>query len=366
MAIVWVREQWKDRAAAADEKAVREYVRSFKVLTDSMLTDAVAVTAAAGVPRMFDVYVGSDGQGDQKAATCRKIEAHQPDEDQPYLWLVICRYSTRTDQPELGDPDPLSRPAEVEWDWVSSTRVLEIDLDGKAVVNSSLEKFDPPVEVDDYRYLLRVTRYEAGHDVNQALAFKDAVNSQPFAGAAAGFAKMRPIKAVRSYENNRFYWRKTYEILFRGTGDPPFQPSPLDAGFRELLTGAGGVVAARNIFDQNGQPTQIPVPLNGLGQKLSDCNDKLAAAMDDATTTLRTTDGMGDFPLFPFDVQIGSEIMTVESQLVGGSANDFVVVRGARGTTRAAHANGVAITVLPVYRTFKGYPTGDFNVFNLL
>ena len=361
MALVWIREKSHQRRGSADQKAVREYTRSWEVLRDSMVDDSYVVLTSPGLPDLFELYVGADGVPDDLGATCNKIVATNPDPANPFLWEVVATYSNRTDEPGLGDPYPLDRPAEIEWDFEPKARVLTYDLNGKAVVNSAGEKFDPPVEVNDDVLVLCIDRNEAAYNPNLAQQYKNAVNSDSFYGAAPGYVQCKPFKGKRHYENNIFYYSVGYRIHFRGPGDPPWQPTELDQGYYELSTGPTG---RKLLYDDSGSPMQSPGLLDGNGHDLRKAKSTLNFAVA-ANASQMTVLSFNFPPTYPFTVLVDNEQIIVTGN-VGGNSNIMAITRGANGTVAAAHANGATVQLQPVFLTFQAYPSLPFAALNLV
>lgn len=241
----------------------RAYIRRFFVLTNSVHDDTNVVLAASGLPLQGEGYTydldGSDPHVDLGAKVVRR-QAIRHDE-QPLLWLVEIEYNSVYIEPQELD-NPLLRPAVVTWRTERTTRVLVKDLDNRAVVNSTgLERFDPPIEVDDSRLVLSVTRNEAAFLPSLAYLYKDAVNADFFYGVAPGKAKIRGLGSTRTTESGMSFQVTEYEVEFSEDG---FQPNPLDQGYHEL---DGGKL--HKILDKDGTPVSAPVLLNGTGAKLA-------------------------------------------------------------------------------------------------
>ncbi len=352
MAVLSILEQFLDRAVSFDEHAMREYTRKWRVVVSALTDDAITVTAAPGIPRMFDLYVGSDGGVDSLGAACRKIEATHVDD---FVWEVFARYSNKTDQPALGDPDPLNRPAEIDVTTERFQRPMDVDANGLAVVNSSNEKFDPPVEKDDSRPTLRITRNESSAPYDKLRIFKDTVNFESFYGYTPLTVKVAAINYRRAFENGIYYWSVTYEFH---VNPDTWLTKVLDQG-TVTLNATGKPVA---IVDVNGQRITTPQLLNGEGKRLCDAAaSTLNQNIDAAAANFLVTGLLAGWPTlaasFPITIQIDSEQMSVSS--IGGST--FFVSRGVNGTTAAAHTATTAIKLLPVYRTLSPYIISHFT-----
>src|SRR5579884_2127166 len=373
MAVLSVREIWNGRRGSADEKAVREYARVFRVVTSNSLDGALVAETAVdpfngtAIPNLFASYIEPNGTTFDLTAIARKIDVVQDDSD-PNTWLVTVSYSNRTDLPELGNPNPLLRPSEIKWSFAQFQRIADVDIYGAAVVNSAGEAFDPPAEKDDSRPVLVVTRNEAGFDPGIAYLYRDAVNSDAFFGAPPGTAKIQAIEATRHYENNFFYWQVTYTIHFRPDG---WNLNLLDQGFNYLDTDGKTKLLIR---DKNGAAVSKAVPLNGVGASLTNAFSSLTRPLEPTDTTF-SVPSSAPFPfsqplpangvtLYQHSVQQFIVKIDQELILVPAVQNQNLtwtgVTRGYGNTVAAAHVLNANVTLQPVFLSFQVYPLLPF------
>ena len=262
--ILSANEIWNGRQASVDTKNVRNYTRTFRIITDSMLDGPFQVTA---IPPPFPVLFGfySDPAGGiDLGALCNKITPRQTDE--PFVWEVTCEFSSKIDNPEQAQDgsaqqNPLLRPPVVKWSMAKFQRPVDQDNDGSPIVNSAGERFDPPIEIDDSRPVLHISRNEATVDPSLIVQYQDAVNADTFFGCDPGTAKMDSICAESAFENGVFYWKFEYEIHFRFDG---WAVQPLDQGYHHLVSGVPSV----NRDPQSGNPYPAPRLLDGAGNML--------------------------------------------------------------------------------------------------
>lgn len=264
MAVVSVQEIWDGREGSMDEAFVRRYTRVFRVTTNSTQDGPETVlNVGASLPLMGQPW--NDGTSVDVGARCVRLSPSQ-DQDNPMLWLVRVEYTSETPSfttrdPTLWTQDPLGRPAEVEWDFEAYKRVAQQDQAGNAILNSAGDPYDPPLEVDDHRLILKLAWNQLDYDPQAALGYQDAVNSDQFAGADPGFCKIRKYKGKLTYETGLVFYRMECEIEFR---DELIQPQLLDAGY-QVISGGKKITA----LDQNGQPYSHPVLLDGAGGQLA-------------------------------------------------------------------------------------------------
>jgi hypothetical protein len=262
MAIVSVREVASGRDGTLNNKGERSYSRAFQVITDDPLDGPLLVRTASGIPQRGSIYATAT-EIDPGA----KVKAINPsqDADNPRVWTVKVDYDSVTeDKPE----NPLDRPIEISWTAAPYERVVFNDTDGKAILNSAGDYFDPPLTIDDSRPVLTVVRNEPSYNPTLAIDYQDAVNTDSFLGFSPGQVKVAKIDATSATENDIFYWRVTYEFHFRREG---WALSVLDQGRYQKLNNkpvpipeydeSGNAVPGSHVSD--------PVPLDGAGQRLT-------------------------------------------------------------------------------------------------
>lgn len=201
---------------------------------------------------------------------CNALEAQQADvegDGDGVDWIVTASYGPL--DPDQAD-NPLDQEPEVEWSFASYERVADRALDDDneptiPIVNTALDPFDPPVELDDPRPVLTVTVNLAWEAFNPALAYsyRNAVNADEFFGVPAGYVKAMPPRArkVVHPEVGR-YWQVTYEFHFNPDGWVKFV---LNQGTRQLNADGDGY---ESILTETGQPVSDPVPLDADGRAL--------------------------------------------------------------------------------------------------
>jgi hypothetical protein len=272
-----------NREAGVDYKAKRDYQREFIVLMDALTDGSIQVSVAPGIPRLFDLFIDTDGTRDL-GARCYDVRAKQ-DADDPYRWHVTAKYTSGDRSryskfsPERGDErgsdaNPLQRPPIVIWGQQKVQRVLEFDMsqqavgqNGQPVLNSAGDPFDPPVVVEDTYPTLTYIRNEGTFDPGVPIAYKDAINNDVFLGAPQYCSKVDGITARSNVENNLQYFEVTYQFSFR-RWNPPVEKGwlsqILDRGFYEIDANGN----KKRIKDGFAQDIVTPFPLDGKGGKL--------------------------------------------------------------------------------------------------
>lgn len=235
-----------------NSKGVRTYTRVFKLETTSQSEGPYAVGSNASLPKIGAAHPEDAG------AFCTDLT---PECVEPWKgWTVTAEYSSEFTLAE----NPTSDPATITWGSEQFQRVVIVDKNGQAVVNSAGDPFDPPIMADDSRRVVTVTKNLANVPT-WILTYQDAVNSDTFTvdgvSISAGIAKMQAVTVSTVQSRNATSFRQvTFTMHFNPGG---WKAKPLDAGFRQVVYG-GGLENIRNPGDD--ELPAAPVPLNGNGQ----------------------------------------------------------------------------------------------------
>jgi hypothetical protein len=298
----------------ADGQTIEDFTVHAIAKTDDRDDGPQAIIDYAGTPDVGDSYaVGNDSD------TAAKLKEIKPQQISGMVWSVVLVYGNPStgggedsDQSGLdadGNPtnDPsddaetvdvfsikYSRPA-LRGTYIGAS--YEPDANGKfvamkgksiAIQNSSFCKFDPPPEIDDARFGLRVRRKAATWQ--NFLTYRNAVNNDGFAIFRPwGFnlfidpftAKMESMTASYRLRNNIGRWWHEFELHI----DPKtWRQEFLDIGFHQrqlegdidVLTNTAIPVGQPKktlkavIRDDRGTPIVEPHKLNGEGALLTE------------------------------------------------------------------------------------------------
>lgn len=92
---------------------------------------------------------------------CRKLRLEQ-DNDSPLHWTASATYSSRPvsnlDIQVQQANTPVNRAAEISWNAAGYQKATEQDKDGKAILNSAGDPFDPPIEIEQYRWVATISK----------------------------------------------------------------------------------------------------------------------------------------------------------------------------------------------------------------
>ena len=225
---------------------------------------------AAGIPEIYQPHPFSSWLYVQNK-TVRKIGGFD------YEVTVNYTTSSKQDSNESELIDPLSRPPEIEWNFTVSNEKIDRDIEGKAIVNSAGESFDPPITKDVYDLVLRITRNQSNFNHLQAAEYIGAINSDYFYGFEPGMVRCTNYSGRKIRVGSLSYWQVTYEFQIRYA-----EVSGVNTGWKRRILDQGmhtydglddeGYVKWKKIpvKDDKGNnvPTSEPFPLDGNGNKL--------------------------------------------------------------------------------------------------
>lgn len=200
------------RTASIDKAGVRTYSEQYQVISDTQIPPTAARNAV-GISR-FDAYAFDP------AAKCVSITcAQKSGDEQSKIWTVTYEYTT-----ELEDVTavPTEREYEYQWSTEKWTQPVDFDINGDPVVNTINDFFAEPIEREQSRPILTVTRNEAAATDIAALklAYEDRVNDDTFIGAPARSVRLTDISASSQKdtlpdESTVVYWRVSYTFMFK-------------------------------------------------------------------------------------------------------------------------------------------------------
>lgn len=357
----WVSE----RKGPVFELVNRRYRRTQIVITNDINDGPEVILASGTLPTIGNSYtLGNDLD---TLAVC--IDQQVEPTENPFVWRVVSLYDSAR-VVDLALSNPLNLPAEVSWDFTNYDFALQRDGAGIPLKNSSGERFDPPVTIEDSRPVLRVSRNEASYNQANAILYQNAVNTDVFGPAQAYQAKITHISGQRMVDIGIVYWKVEYEVEFRWQ---TFALFLLDQGYRD----ANGHLF-RDPIDWS--PLANPTLLNGNGFRQIDtyCQLNLACGINDTQIAVSNPTGYtgGGTPhnYFPpgitpgtpnwyFEVMIDSEII----QCVRSGVNNIwnTVVRGYGGTVQAAHAANTNVYLQPYFLRFLPFKVLPFAPLNL-
>jgi hypothetical protein len=275
MVAILVTEDQDGRGGAlnADDRS-RKYTRRFSVYVNNALDGPRVAVTALGIPRLWTPYVS--GRDIDVGSWCRELTPEPT--DSPYLWKVTARYSNVLTRPDQQQTPPEQRPVQVSFHTTRIATPLVVDADGKKVLNSAGDVYDPPLEFDEKVLVIRIVRNQIRYDAVFANEFQDSLNTRRFYGFKRGSVRCVEISADYEFESGIYFWKVTYQFEARRERIPPnavlvndekvnkrrseaWTRWVLDRGFR---TGDG-----KPCVDRFKVPLTTPGLLDGGGAQLS-------------------------------------------------------------------------------------------------
>lgn len=353
MAVVECIELAKGRDGDFEARSrARRYTRRFRVRTSDGLDGPAVVQAYLSLPALYSTYTSGND-----ADTAALVESVRVTGVGFKLWEAEVTYSTITPDSGQNAENPLDRNPVVRWSSQSYQVPVVRDVNGRSILNSAGDPFDPPIEREEKRPLLSVERFEMLYSPALAQEYQYAINSDTFVGALAGYARCNAIDGDRHYEKNFYCWRVKYEFEFRREG---FAAQPLDQGFRYLSSGV-----AIQAKDAQGSFANSPVLLNGAGGLLSAAETSLVGNVTIGQNPI-LVDDTSNFPTVPYVIRIDSEEMLVTAAAASGSDFSLTVTRAYNGTSQATHSNGAAVTMQPHYHSFPIHKSLPFSALGII
>ena len=296
MAVTSITERFDKRRSPAEwngRNYSRRHTRAFTVLTDDFndgpqaarLADlSTSEPSGKRIPR-----IGEPHPKDLTALCVATVPL--PIKDDPLAFEVLCGYITAPSSATGGHApsermakDPLARPFTYS---ISSVRVQVVatkDVDGFPIETTAGEPFDPPIEEEESRTVLVVTKnlpvsgtvQEMLSDINE---IEGTINEFAWGGVMAHQAKLVDVGADLTFEEGIKFWAMRYEIhLLHGSytarngevfANPTWDRVILNQGFMEkTFQGANGLISVDIIDPSTGRTVTSPVKLNVDGTRL--------------------------------------------------------------------------------------------------
>ncbi|HOQ06082.1 MAG TPA: hypothetical protein PKY88_12815 [Anaerohalosphaeraceae bacterium] len=217
------------------------------------------------------------------SASANGVSIPQLNEEHPEDSRWICR--RRSARPEVGalhwrvtctyeySENPLEQEPKVEFLFAEHSEIVDVDREGNALLMSSGEPLDPPLEEPFNDLVIRITRNEESFDPLLASQYVDTVNSNTMIINGTSFPaytiKCESISASKFKWGSKTLWEVSYEFVVRTAAKPGtseifgWRRRVLDQGFYKLENGK-----RVRITDANGEPIVSPKLLNGSGGEL--------------------------------------------------------------------------------------------------
>lgn len=216
------------------------------------------VKNASGLPQINQVYSGTSHV---------RVRRVTPQKLSPIFWMVIVEYGGETG-PDGEYDAPTNTPPSIKWSEVTTDEAIDEDFDGNPIVtanNEPIEGITTPIS----DLVLTVRRNYVSINLPATHAYLRSVNSDTFAGFAAGTGRLKTFSAdfvVAQEAIGGGYWDVNAQVIFRypynTTADKAWYARVRHEGYYESV---GGVI--KRAVDDNKDPVTKPVLLKSDGTR---------------------------------------------------------------------------------------------------
>ncbi len=243
----------------------REYVTTYRVVTDSGLDGPVTSRDAPGIPQIGSTYTFG-GDFDTGAYASSYTSSLQSEDESYRVWQVDVNYTTAGSRRCDTDfeNNPLLRKPVITLDGIRYEGLTEVDKDDNPITNTAGTV--RPLPRDYTRQILRITKFQPSIDTAQLREFTDSLNDSDFFGLTSEMWKMSFPRIEELYQNCTAYYRVSYE--FETRGETEWTDLPIDKGPDEIVEFLGEFAKVK-ATDDYGQPVG-EVLLNGINGKRLD------------------------------------------------------------------------------------------------
>lgn len=261
-----------EREGSWERNWKRSYTRKFRVQTDTPDTDQVDVLYARDpstgvkIPALGQIYTAKNGNFDG-GSFCEQVQCSNEAEDGK-SWIVTVQYGPY-DPTQFDAQNPLDAPPKVRFGLSRQSITADKDVDGKPVVNSAGQAFDPPIEKDESRLVMSVEVNVQTFDANLFAAYKDTVNDDVWWIFAPKTVKFMNATAELQHSgdcpvNGGLYWVMTWEFEIK---EDTWTKKILDQGLMCIGVSGGSSGELIHCIDTEGQPASEPMLLDGAGHQ---------------------------------------------------------------------------------------------------
>ncbi len=233
------------------------YTRGFRIVTNDRHDADLDILGASGTPKDGDVHP------DDPIAFIRGRNAVM--EHQPFVWRMLCRYSSGR---EVSN-NPLADPAIITWNTEQFQKSFIEDINGNAVLNSAGDPFDPPHIIDNARWAVSVRKNVSGVPA-AILSYRNAINSNVFViqGIPVGIRRGK-ISAIHIGEvlhrNSVAFVVFSYILQLKDSTEDDWRPRLLDQGLYELVEDVLQPIKVQPPSLEAGEAVTTPKQLDGSG-----------------------------------------------------------------------------------------------------
>lgn len=256
-----------------------KFRRQWTVMTDTRAYHEGAVLlegiAAGYFPTPFFSF-----HPDDLRFLCKRLSARQ-DTKSPLHWRVTAEWDTAPWDDD-DEEEPQDRRAKITWSTVKYQKAIERDRDGKAILNSAKDYFDPPPLKDLSRWTITVTK-NLTNIPTSILDYADKINGADWSvdgiDVPKNAAKMMSIGiGDKQREGNIDYRQLSYTVEF-DTVDL-WKGKYLNQGYNEITDPSTNPPTKKRC--QIGRP-----PKDAVSPQMLDANGKMIAAPTPANATFQ-------------------------------------------------------------------------------
>lgn len=275
MSVVSVNE-WRMPEATFKADGDREYKRFFMVRTSSQDDGPLTVALANDLPRVGEIYrypgtvttPGPTFTEYDEGVYAQSMTPKLADKNSKTLWSIEVPYTSVPTSKQTGnnEQDPLNEPPKFSGSFLRVTEIFEEDKDGNAILMSSGEPPDPPLEEGVSYPTLRIEMNVATPALALWADYANATNSSSFWGLGPRQWAVEKIDWQDQFRGNGSrYVTVSFEFAAKyNTWDRKF----LDRGYyRKVVAPIAGKIL---ITDVDGQPVNAPRLLDGSGNVLEE------------------------------------------------------------------------------------------------
>lgn len=250
------------RIRSSGGMAILEETYEYLVRSDDKNNTRLEILITSGLP-LVNITVASHGY-----TVCRTKDARR-DENNIYLWHVICEFSSEVDERQSGQ-DPASDPN--EWIPVYETKyerlqeIVSVDRNGDVVANSAGQHFENGLTISRFIPIWEFYQFEeATIDDEDIIERNEKVNSGTFKGRPAKSLLLNVLSSVVGFYYGERRRLTKYQIKYN---EKLWTHKRKDIG-TIYLDGGVAYVYTKKIKNEN---EEIPIsgPLDGSGGKAAD------------------------------------------------------------------------------------------------
>lgn len=164
---------------------------------------------------------------------------------------------------------PWTAPPVLKWSSADMDWAITHDREGKPILNSADDPFDPPIVTQLTIPVATITRVEKAFDPDWILVFRNRVNKDPWLGWPAESVLCQDLTGDRIFDPDwGWLWTTTYTLAFKPSRtadngavmDAGWDAYVLNAGLRERKNGTLRPIMLGNA------PASSPLPLDDDGE----------------------------------------------------------------------------------------------------